>query len=154
MNVFWDFASNIVFAWSMSLKTYSHGVTVPTADLCIVTARKQSLGEIMFSQASVCSQGVGNIKIHPWVGGYFLRPNMGPGYTTPPDMWSEGTLCPTTYIWWSSLKAYSNMLIWGPTPCPPPRHWYWHLVVATEIHTVGRQAVHILLECCLVKRYF
>ena len=59
MNVFWAFASNIVFACSMSLKTYSHGVTVPAADLCIVTARKQRLEEVMFSQASVCSRGGG-----------------------------------------------------------------------------------------------
>ena len=29
-------------------------------------------------------------------------------------------------------------------------NWYGHLV-ATESHTVGKQAVHILLECFLVK---
>ena len=30
-----------------------------------------------------------------------------------------------------------------------PTPWYWHLVVATETHTVGKQAVCILLECFL-----
>ena len=29
-------------------------------------------------------------------------------------------------------------------------NWYWHLV-ATETHTVGKQAVHILLECFLLR---
>ena len=29
-------------------------------------------------------------------------------------------------------------------------HHYWHLVVVTETHMVGKQAVHILLECYLV----
>ena len=32
---------------------------------------------------------------------------------------------------------------------PSPQQ-YWHLVVATETCTVGKQAVRILLECCLV----
>ena len=33
---------------------------------------------------------------------------------------------------------------------PSPTHQHWHLVVATETHTVGERAVCILLECCLV----
>ena len=37
----------------------------------------------------------------------------------------------------------------GPPPWPSPSHKYCHLV-ATEARTVGKQAVHILLECFLV----
>ena len=33
-------------------------------------------------------------------------------------------------------------------------HWYWHLVVATKTHMVGKRAVRILLECFLVCRFF
>ena len=40
------------------------------------------------------------------------------------------------------LETCSNLFTWGP-------HWYWHLV-PTEAHTVGKQAICILLECFLV----
>ena len=35
---------------------------------------------------------------------------------------------------------------------PPPPHQYWHLVVATETHEVGKRAVRVLLEYCLFTR--
>ena len=35
-----------------------------------------------------------------------------------------------------------------------PTPQYWHQVVAIETHTIGKQAVHILLECFLVTIVF
>ena len=52
---------------------------------------------------------------------------------------------PATDIWWSSLETCSNLFTWGPNP-----QRYWHLVQATKTCPVGKQAVCILLQCCLV----
>ena len=65
--------------------------------------------------------------------------------TLTPDIRHGDLLPPAIDICWSSLETCSNLFTWGPTP-----HWYWHLVVATETPTVGKRAVHILLECCLI----
>ena len=75
--------------------------------------------------------------------------------------WCIGTWVPPGYQTWDL----------PPCPCPPfcyrhlmvitgdlfkPVHsrtfppWSWHLVVAIKTHTVGKQTVRILLECCLV----
>ena len=35
----------------------------------------------------------------------------------------------------------------GPMVYPPHPRQYWHLVVVNKTHTVGKRAVHILLEC-------
>ena len=47
-------------------------------------------------------------------------------------------------IFWLSLVVSSNLFTWGTAP-----NWYWHLV-ATEVHSVGKRAIRILLECFLV----
>ena len=55
-----------------------------------------------------------------------------------------------------TLLLTSGCHHWRPVPMcsledlPLPPHQYWHLVVATKIHTVGKQVVCILLECNLV----
>ena len=81
--------------------------------------------------------------------------DMGP-LSTPPQPWlcppymgSHCTGCPnpvpppTSNIWWPSLDICSKVFTSGPPP--PPRH-----LMAIETHTVGKWAVHILLECFLV----
>ena len=44
-----------------------------------------------------------------------------------------------------SLEICSNLFTWGAI-----HRQYWHLVVATETHTLGKRAVPILLECILL----
>ena len=39
-------------------------------------------------------------------------------------------------------------------PYPPNPHRYWDLVMATATRTVGKRAVRILLECCVVATEF
>ena len=57
----------------------------------------------------------------------------------------------------SALLLTSGGRYWRPVQTcsledlPPLPHWYRHLVVATETDTVGKRAVRILLECCLVQ---
>ena len=64
-----------------------------------------------------------------------------------PQVFRPGHLpLPATDIWWSSLQTCSTLFTWGPTQ--PPR--CWHLLVATETYTIGKRAVLILLEWCLV----
>ena len=46
---------------------------------------------------------------------------------------TSSVLSPTTDIWWQSLETRSNFSL---EDLPP---WYWHLVVATEKCTVGKQ---------------
>ena len=50
------------------------------------------------------------------------------------------------------LSFYSGEVTWWGTPLVQLRiyPWYWHLLVATETHTVGKRMVSILLECCLL----
>ena len=67
--------------------------------------------------------------------------DMGPAPSPATDIWwlSLETLDlpppATTDIWWSSLETCSNLFTWR---LPP--HKYWHLVEATETHTVGKRA--------------
>ena len=119
----------------------------------------------MFSQACVCSQGVGHqvnnfeqvssdwyqmsatgwVGYPTWLGEELVHPMMHVmmSYTLPP-LWSGG-IPPASDTWWSTSKTCSNLFTWYPTP-----NHYWHLVVSTEARTVGKWAVHILLECFLV----
>ena len=60
---------------------------------------------------------------------------------------SPSTLPPATDIWWSILETCSNCSLEE----PPPRKQ--NLVVATEVRTVCKQVVRILLECFLVTVY-
>ena len=55
------------------------------------------------------------------------------------------TWTPATDIRSSSLETFSNLFIWEPTPSPQ-----LGLPVATETRMVGKRAVSILLEWCLL----
>ena len=109
----------------------------------VFTARNSSCGKVMFSQASVCPLGAGgyarfHVPSEGWgwyvEGGYiqggYTRGILGipeGGYVYPPQDIGPGV----------------------PTQ-PPPLLTLSGLVVATTAHTVGKRAIHILLECCLV----
>ena len=64
-------------------------------------------------------------------------PHPPSGYTLPPLLVTFGG------HHWKPVQTCSLEVLF------PPHH-YWHLVVAIETHTVGKWAVCILLECCLV----
>ena len=114
----------------------------------------RSCGTVMFSQATAGSQGGGggsHVRItHDALDSLYRLPRT-------PDIGS--IYIPQRHQKWDllSFPCYwhlvvitgicSNLLTWGPTPTP---HLNWHLVVATETCTVGKQVVRILLECFLV----
>ena len=76
----------------------------------------------------------------------------------PPPRYDMGhmdtlVLSPASDIWWPSLESCSNVFIGPHCKVPPPSQWYWQLVT-TKAHTVGKEAVCIILECFLVVQHF
>ena len=108
----------------------------------IFTTRKRSCGKVIFSQVSlILFTGCPHVMTtHDALGhGYPLDTRHG---TYPPPLPLPSLLLPT-----SDGHHRGPVQTCSLKDLPP---WFWHLVVAIKTHTVGKQTVRILLECCLV----
>ena len=114
------------------------------------TARNSSCRKVMFSQVSVCPQGVGG---YTWSqvpsegrGGYVRGVYPGGGYTRGMLGIPEGG-----YTRGQGVGMYTPQDTGpGVSTHPPPLLTLSGLMVTTTAHTVGKRAIRILLECCLV----
>ena len=121
-----------VYFWSYSLfnwRSFYLLFALAQKKFCnILTGWKQSCGEVMFSQASVCHSVHVTVKHDEYD---FTIPNrLSLIFTSSGHHWSFVQTC--------SVEDLIPL-------------WYWHLVEATGTKGVCKRAVRILLECFLVK---
>ena len=115
---------------------------------CIFTAGQRSCGKVMFSQASVILFGERGWVCLKWCHHVSLA---GGGHVQGVGMSRGG------YVWGRVCRGVGirDPMVYPPHPTghrfwDTHPHQYWHLVAATQKHTVGKWAVRILLACFLV----
>ena len=135
------------FQWTACRYAISRVFSSPHkfGNVSIFMAHKRSCRKLLFSQVSVILLR-GEKCIGTWVPTLL---DMGPKHL--PLLLLDMDTYPLPCYWHLVVitgEICSNLFTWGstlPRTQPPPQ--YWHLVMATKACTVGKQAVHILLEC-------
>ena len=144
--------SEILWHWELPLPLQNLYLEIITGkDIFLeagnITAFKQSCWKVIFSLMYVCSWGMGGggcpCGYYPWCMDLTVRGHelSQPAMAQPPPDIRHGTPC-----YWNLVAIIGDMFKLVFLRTNPNQ--YWHLVA--EACTVGKQAVHILLECFIV----